>query len=52
MSICDLSHGMANLYLEIKDELIKILDFWAQRTVDDEFGGFVDQIDRYGNINR
>ena len=36
--------------LELEVELMKILDFWQNNTLDIENGGFVGRIDHYNNL--
>jgi len=38
------------LKLELKSELTHILNYWANNTLDTEYGGFVGKIDHYNNV--
>ncbi|MFV0377826.1 MAG: AGE family epimerase/isomerase [Mangrovibacterium sp.] len=38
------------LVAEMQEELLRILEFWSTKAVDEEFGGFVGQIDGMGSV--
>ena len=37
---------------QLEDELVNILRYWKENTVDEKFGGFLGKIDHYNRVIR
>lgn len=46
----DVKESLSKIIKELNVELNRILQYWKYNTVDDEFGGFVGQIDHFNHV--